>query len=65
MPKKFSGKEREYWANVCIACSQVTFGVFWGAGFFPPLDGNKIFVIVFNLIASVIFWWIGRLFTKN
>lgn len=65
MSRRFNIKEREYWASICVACSQVTFGVFWGIGFFPPLDGNKIFVIVFNLIASVIFWLIGRWFTKK
>jgi hypothetical protein len=65
MKRKVSQKEREYWANTCIACSQITFGVFWGAGFFPPLDANKIFVIVFNLIASVVLWWTGRWFIKK
>ncbi|MBA3724729.1 MAG: hypothetical protein H0W89_07675 [Candidatus Levybacteria bacterium] len=65
MRTKYSKNEREYWANVCIACSQVTFGVFWGSIIVLQLDLNKVILVVLNLTASSIFWWAGRTLIKK
>lgn len=56
--RKFSSKDREYWAHVLIACSQVTFGVFWAA-IFLPIDVYKLFVVLSNLLASIVLWFSG------
>lgn len=57
--------KREYWIQVLIACSQVTFGVAWAALFVPPFDTFKAIVLLFNLLASIILWLIGWLLTKR
>jgi len=44
---KFSSEERQYWANVLIASSQITFGLAW-ASMFLPVDPGKAFVIISN-----------------
>jgi hypothetical protein len=52
---KFSSEERQYWANVLIAASQITFGLAW-ASFFVSVEEFKVFVIVLNSIASILLW---------
>lgn len=65
MVRKFSVRERDYWASVCIACSQVSFGALWATIFIAPIDGYKIIVLVLNAFTSVAFWITGRrLITK-
>jgi hypothetical protein len=48
---KFSWKEREYWSQVLIACSQVSFGLFW-ASLFVPIDKGKLIILLLNLILT-------------
>ncbi len=55
MKIRFSKEERQYWANVFIASSQITFGLAW-ASLFLPIDSTSVFVIVLNLSLSGIFW---------
>jgi len=56
--------QSEYWPQVFIALSQVTFGVAW-ASLFLPFDIYKIAVIVLNMgiTALLIFtgWFLRRL----
>ena len=53
--KKFTINEvKEYWVEVFIALSQVTFGVAW-ASLFLPLDVYKVFVITLNIVITGLF----------
>jgi len=45
---KFSWKEKEYWSQVLIACSQVSFGLFW-ASLFVPIDKGKLIMFIIKL----------------
>lgn len=51
-------KQSEYWPQVFIALSQVTFGVAW-ASLFLPLDIYKIAVIVLNIVISALLIFVG------
>lgn len=59
MNKKLKMLDDDYWPQVCIALSQVTFGVAW-ASLFLPLDVYKFFVIGLNLVATIILIKVGR-----
>ena len=53
--KKFTINEvKEYWVEVFISLSQVTFGVAW-ASLFLPLDVYKVFVITLNIVITGLF----------
>lgn len=51
--------DREYWPQVCIALSQVTFGVAW-ATLFLSLDSFKIGVVILNLTITALLIRAGR-----
>ncbi len=57
--------EKTYWSNVCIAASQITFGVAW-IPIFTSIDFSQAAVIVSNLLASAFLWYLGwRLVRKK
>ena len=64
LKKKFSKEERQYWTDILIAVSQITFGLAW-ASVFLPIDQYKIFVIVLNGLLSVMFWLAGWLLLRS
>lgn len=64
MKRKFSSKEREYWSQVFIACSQVTFGLSWGS-MLVPLDRFKLIMILLNAGLSILFWISGWIIMKG
>ena len=41
-----------YWIQVCLIFSQVTFAGAWAALFISAVDLNKLLVIGFNLVAT-------------
>lgn len=64
MPRKFRALDGEYWSNVCIAFAQITFGVLW-ATVFLPFDVYKIFVIILNIVVTIIFVFAGLLLKRR
>lgn len=48
----------EYWPQVFVALSQVTFGVAW-ASLFLPLDVYKVTVIVLNIVITALLIFVG------
>jgi len=62
--KKQSNADYEYWIDVFIALSQITFGIAWGA-IFLPLDTYKIFVVVLNIVISALFILAGWFLRKR
>ena len=62
--RKFSKGEKQYWMQVLIAVSQITFGLAW-ASVFLPIDQYKVFVIVLNGVLSVVFWLAGLVLVRS
>ena len=60
---KFSKKWRDILTQVLVAFAQVTFGVAWGS-IFLPVDQYKPFVILLNLVVTLLFmsgiWLLNR-----
>lgn len=65
--RKFTVEERKYLSQVAITCSQVTFAIFWAAILLlpPAVDANRITMIIFNLAASLIFWFCGWILIRR
>lgn len=64
MALKFISKDPEYWSQVFIAFSQVTFGVAW-ASLFLPLDVYKVTVVILNLVITAILVVTGRFLRRR
>ena len=58
-------KEANYWAGVFVSVAQVLFGISAVTFFTGDLDLRRDFVIVFCLVLSIYFWYIGWRLTKN
>ena len=57
-------ESKEYWMQVCLILSQVTFGVFW-ASIFLSIDVYKVFVIVLNGLITVVLLLAGWILRKS
>ncbi len=58
MRNKSRKEIKEYWIQVLIAFSQVTFGVAW-ASLFLPLDVYKVSVVLLNIVATTLLIAVG------
>ncbi len=57
-------RQYDYWSQVTISCSQVFFGILAATLFIGRLDLQKSFVLLSNLILTIIFWFIGWSFVR-
>ncbi len=65
--RRFTVEERTYLSQVAIACSQVTFGIFWAAILLLPpyIDTNRLILVILNLVASLTFWFCGWILVRR
>lgn len=54
-----------YWSIASIAVAQVFLGVGAGTFFTGELDINKVFVVIFNITLSLVFFIVGGRIQKR
>ncbi len=60
IPFAFSSyKEEQYWSSVCITSSQVFLAIVAASIFTGDLDLNRVFVILSNLILTIVCFYLG------
>lgn len=64
MRRKLTDKEEIYLSNLCIAISQVLFGIAAVTFFTGGIDWSKVIVITLNLVLSFILWIAGWRLSK-
>lgn len=57
-------KGASYWSSVCVTSSQVFLAIAAAAAFTGGVDFNNVLLVIFNLVLTIMCWYIGWRFTK-